>query len=329
MKNTASLLMICNTVKSAYQIYRVMEEKKEYDCYYLSTALCPAHRQAKLKDIKEAIRESRTGNGANKILCITTPIIEAGVDISFETVVRSISGLDSIAQAGGRGNRNKERETGEMFLIKLSSDLEKTDKLPEIKLKQEITEEILLEIAHSGEDILSPEVMKRYFKKLHTKLRSQYKFPFENEKADISGTIFDILHENKNTRITKSKTIKDYHPYFQNRSDIRQADREFFVIKENGVGILVPNKGNAVDGVEIIAGLQSGGSLYEKYKLLQKAQQITITLFDYQRKELMEVGGLYEITDIPGLYVLNEQFYSENAGYQGIDNKGPQTFLHS
>ncbi|MGL4547424.1 MAG: CRISPR-associated helicase/endonuclease Cas3, partial [Eubacterium aggregans] len=69
------------------------------------------------------------------LICISTQLIEAGVDISFKCVIRSLAGLDSIAQAAGRCNRNGEVLLGSVFVLKY--DAEHLDKLPDIKKAQD------------------------------------------------------------------------------------------------------------------------------------------------------------------------------------------------
>ncbi len=70
------------------------------DHYHLSGNMCPAHRSETIKQIRRKL--------LNGSCCrvISTQVIEAGVDIDFPVVYRSLAGLDSIAQAAGRCNRN-------------------------------------------------------------------------------------------------------------------------------------------------------------------------------------------------------------------------------
>ncbi|HVZ35271.1 MAG TPA: hypothetical protein VG963_22750, partial [Polyangiaceae bacterium] len=69
---------------------------------HLTTLMCPAHRRGRLEELR---RRLRTGK---PVRLVTTSLVEAGVDISFPEVWRAMAGLDSIAQAAGRCNREGE-----------------------------------------------------------------------------------------------------------------------------------------------------------------------------------------------------------------------------
>src|ERR1017187_2659243 len=86
--------------------------------YHLSTSMCPAHRLDILGEVKE--RLDRT-----PAICVSTQLIEAGVDIDFGSVIRALAGLDSIAQAAGRCNRHGKREMGRVHVINLAGELPK------------------------------------------------------------------------------------------------------------------------------------------------------------------------------------------------------------
>jgi CRISPR-associated endonuclease/helicase Cas3 len=70
--------------------------------FHLSAAMCPAHRRLVLNKVKDRLR--------HRLQCrlVATRVIEAGVDVSFPVVWRSMAGVDSLAQAAGRCNRNGE-----------------------------------------------------------------------------------------------------------------------------------------------------------------------------------------------------------------------------
>lgn len=79
---------------------RAREETDRYKIFHLSTNMCPAHRLDVLARIRKALENQE------KVICISTQLIEAGINISFNNVFRILAGLDSIAQAAGRCNRH-------------------------------------------------------------------------------------------------------------------------------------------------------------------------------------------------------------------------------
>ncbi len=98
-----SVLVVCNKKDQASILFDLTENMCN-DRYHLSAGMCTAHRKSVLACMKESLR----AGGKNKLLCVSTQVIEAGVDISFDAVIRLCAGLDSIVQAAGRCNRNGE-----------------------------------------------------------------------------------------------------------------------------------------------------------------------------------------------------------------------------
>jgi CRISPR-associated endonuclease/helicase Cas3 len=92
------VLIVVNTRAHARKLWKDLDETAGH--YHLSAQMCPAHRASVLGEIRTALKEGRTCR------VISTQLIEAGVDIDFPVVYRSMAGIDSIAQAAGRCNRN-------------------------------------------------------------------------------------------------------------------------------------------------------------------------------------------------------------------------------
>ncbi|MDR3075171.1 MAG: CRISPR-associated helicase Cas3', partial [Candidatus Methanoplasma sp.] len=109
-----SVLVITNTKSMAKDIHMNVVDLlgDDADTYHLSTNMCAAHRMKVLSEVRNSL-----SNGENTI-CISTQLIEAGVDVDFETVIRCMAGIDSVAQAAGRCNRNgKMSGLGEVYVI--------------------------------------------------------------------------------------------------------------------------------------------------------------------------------------------------------------------
>ncbi len=109
-------LIVMNTKKSAISLYeQVRDQKTDYHIFCLTTFLVPYDRRRKIKQIKEALKAGK------KIIVVSTQLIEAGVDLSFNWVYRDFGPLDSLVQVAGRCNRNGEYGElgGRMRLLKL------------------------------------------------------------------------------------------------------------------------------------------------------------------------------------------------------------------
>ncbi|MFW5894120.1 MAG: CRISPR-associated helicase Cas3', partial [Verrucomicrobiota bacterium] len=105
-------LCIVNTRGHAAELYRrLTDECGDSASFHLSANMCPAHRQKTLAQIFERLE----ANLACRV--ISTQVIEAGVDIDFPVVFRSMAGVDSIAQAAGRCNRNGTLESGRVVVF--------------------------------------------------------------------------------------------------------------------------------------------------------------------------------------------------------------------
>ena len=94
-----SLLVVCNRKDEAAFL---LEELRNVPCrhFHLSASMCQAHRRETMHALQAALETALSGG--EKVLCISTQVIEAGVDISFQQVIRFAAGMDSVVQAAGR-----------------------------------------------------------------------------------------------------------------------------------------------------------------------------------------------------------------------------------
>lgn len=119
-----NLMIVVNTTFLAYQLYDLYQnqsnEISSYKIYLLSGLILPIHRMELLREITDRLTISEeTKNIKQKTLLISTQLIEAGVDISFDIVIRDIAPLDSIVQVAGRCNRSGNPEKGKVHIVNL------------------------------------------------------------------------------------------------------------------------------------------------------------------------------------------------------------------
>jgi len=108
-----SALCIVNRRDDARTLRTLMPE----GTYHLSALMCGAHRSDVIAGIRSALVARRSDPGLSPVRVVSTQLIEAGVDLDFPVVYRALAGLDSIAQAAGRCNREGLLERGHVYVF--------------------------------------------------------------------------------------------------------------------------------------------------------------------------------------------------------------------
>ncbi|MCY2953429.1 MAG: CRISPR-associated helicase Cas3' [Planctomycetota bacterium] len=102
-------LCIVNTRAHAAAVYSRLSDQAHV--LHLSALMCPAHRSRVIRLIRWRLQAERP------CVVISTQLVEAGVDLDFPVVYRAMAGLDSIAQAAGRCNREGRKPTGQVYVF--------------------------------------------------------------------------------------------------------------------------------------------------------------------------------------------------------------------
>jgi CRISPR-associated endonuclease/helicase Cas3 len=250
--------------------------------------MCPAHRLKVIKTIKELKQK----NG----LCISTQLIEAGVNISFGCVIRAIAGLDSIAQAAGRCNRNGEDLNGKkVYIVNIAK--ENLSMLPDIKCGADITYRILEE---KPTDLLSPDVISRYYNEYFYKQKPQMNYPVN----DV-GNLYDLLSDNQKGVRAYFNTGEGVLPAL--RQAFQTAGELFSVIEQRTTSVLVPYE----DG-EKLAEEYRKADIKEKNMLLHEIGMYSVSLYRYQLDKLYEMNAVYSIDD--EILILKTGYYDDMLG---------------
>ncbi|MCB5251356.1 MAG: CRISPR-associated helicase Cas3' [Candidatus Cloacimonadaceae bacterium] len=113
-------LFVMNTKRCAIDLFNMLnaEYGERYTVFCLTTLHTPSCRLGRIEDVRKALQAQE------RIILVSTQLIEAGVDLSFSRVYRDLGPLDSVIQVAGRCNRHGELGVlgGEMHLIYLVNE---------------------------------------------------------------------------------------------------------------------------------------------------------------------------------------------------------------
>ena len=156
MRSREQVLCIVNNRRHARAVYQAMADLP--GARHLTTLMCAKHRSAVLAEVRQMLKDGKPCR------LISTSLIEAGVDVDFPTVLRAEAGLDSIAQAAGRCNREGRRAPTASEVLIFATENEDWAPPSELKQYAQAAREVLRQI---DGDSLSPEAINRYFSLLY------------------------------------------------------------------------------------------------------------------------------------------------------------------
>ncbi len=293
------VLFIANTKGCALEIFRLVSEKVggDADVYHLSTNMYPANRRIVIAKLKE-----RADGQRKPKICISTQVVEAGVDLSFGCVIRSLAGLDSIVQAAGRCNRHAEYEKGHVYIVRMNDETERLGSLYDIRAAQETMMYVLDQYRRfkkDGERLDSQKYVGMYFQVLYR--RRQAELCYKTNVNGVSTSIVDMLSGNR-ALLRKSGG----HLLCQ---AFASAGEKFNVIEDGGKFPVVVE---AEDAVELLRQYESGHlKPGERKQILRKLGLYTVSISESMKNKLS--AGIRMSGD-KSIFILDGRYYNDRVG---------------
>ena len=242
------VLCIVNTRKAAQRIYDLLPREGSY---HLSTLMYPAHRKEVLNTIRQRLADGLTCR------VVSTSLIEAGVDVDFPAVYRELAGLDSIAQAAGRCNREGKRSADSSLVTYFQSE----NPVPAL---QRVNIRAAQEALQQGGDPGDPETMQRYFTALRSLIGDQTDKTnaVKSLREGVSGCLFPFETVAKKFRLIDQATCTVYIP----------------------IG----------DGAAVCQPLADGTAKREDYR---RAGQFGVSIYEQHYRALKDAGDILPLTE--------------------------------
>lgn len=301
-----SCLVVVNTKKSARRLYALCQGRAGVPVFHLSTSMCPAHRCQVLAQVCELLEKNLP------VLCISTQLIEAGVDISFGAVIRFAAGLDSIAQAAGRCNRNRESACRLVHVVN-SRDEVLGDALREIAIAQRNGARVLREFAVSrwdfDDDPLGPKAMALYFRYYFFDRQREMDYPVPARLLGHDDTLLNLLSSNGLSRRRNAGRQGDGGGHFA--QSFMTAAQHFKAIDAPTDGIVVPF---GEDGRELVHALTNLEDIKGQQALLRRAQPFTVSVFPGVLAKLETLGAVQRIAGGARVYCCDPRYYNPETG---------------
>lgn len=306
LEDAQSLLVICNRKDEAEYLFHCLKDCAPVRCH-LSAAMCAAHRREVLARLERVLE------GGEKCLCVSTQVIEAGVDVSFARVIRLSAGMDSVVQAAGRCNRHGERaEAAAVYVMPCLG--ERLERLRDIRDAKHATDSLLDAYRRNPErfgcDLSSDESIRWYYHKLYASMPSDYP-DFCTGKG---ASLFELMSCNAD----HYDSTAEYAERFCMNQAFRTAGSLFQVFDSNTLDLVVPYG----EGANLIAELTGNPHPDPQFlaQWIRRVKPYTVAAYDWQ---LQKLGNA--VTECCGVAILNPDFYDEETGLSL--NPGKNEFL--
>lgn len=246
------VLCIVNTRKDCRELHELLPE----GAIHLSALMCGEHRSEVVARIKGDLKADRP------IRVVSTQLVEAGVDLDFPVVYRALAGLDSIAQAAGRCNREgKRQELGRVVVFVPPSQAPVG-----LLRKGESAAKEFFRMDPESALLLSPESFRRYFQLYFSKLNG----------FDAKGILPLLTADASRFQI-----------------QFRTAAQRFRLIDDSAQkSIVVWFEGARFKSRDLLEGLRRYGP---HRKLMRHLQRCTVTVPDRAWKGLLDQGAIQEL----------------------------------
>ncbi|MBH5328252.1 CRISPR-associated helicase Cas3' [Eikenella sp. S3360] len=328
------VLAVVNTRKHARKLFAALPSNSIK--LHLSANMCATHRSEVIALVRRYLALYREGRLKKPLWLISTQLIEAGVDLDFPCVYRAMAGLDSIAQAAGRCNREGKLSFGEVVVFRAEEGAPSGS----LKQGQDITEEMLK--AGLLDDPLSPLTFAEYFRRFNTKgdldkqkitelltaeisndnpLAIKFRTAAErfrlidNQGVALIVPFVPLVHqnsENKTPPIVKTNELDDF---FRRHLDGVEISEWQEVLDECRFPQQSDNSFGQTDKPPLPEPFETWFSLLEsdplKHKwVYRKLQRYTITVYEHELKKLPENA----VFSRAGLLVLDNGYHNAVRG---------------
>jgi CRISPR-associated endonuclease/helicase Cas3 len=306
--STSSCLVIVNNKKTAQELYGLCARYDGAVVYHLSTNMCPVHRKSILAEIRNRLEAQ------DPTICISTQLIESGVDVDFGSVIRVLAGLDSIAQAAGRCNRhNRRNQLGRVHVVNLRD--ENLKMLPDIQIGRDKAERVLSDYAQNpekfGYNCIGPKAMEWYYSNYFFSRSDEMDYAVTSKKIGRDDTLLNLLSLN-NLAVAAYKGRTRQCPEIYLRQSFMTAASNFKAIDTPTRGIVVPF---GDEGQFIVNELCSLHPAEIGFDVLRRAQQFSVNVFPKMLDEMMHSGVVRETQGGSGiLYLVDKRYYSSKFG---------------
>lgn len=274
------VLAIVNTRKAARELQRLMPE----GTLHLSALMCGAHRKEVIAEIKERLKARREGRDQRPLRVVSTQLVEAGVDIDFPVVYRALAGLDSIAQAAGRCNREGRLEGKGRVVVFVPPEK------PPLGHLRKGADACIATLHGQAHDPLARGLFARYFTEFY-------------HSVDLDGSgIVNLLKVDPHTLAVQ----------------FRSAAKAFRLIDDEDKATVVVRyaaQHNEID--KLLGSLAAEGP---QRWLMRKLQRYTVSIPKRQADKMLAQGSV--TLPMPGLYAMinTDNLYSNILGLVGDDN---------